>query len=190
MKKLKNLMFALGLSFLLIPYAHSAGPVDLGVLALNGILTPPDGSIDTANQVDNYLFTVTTLESVELFTASASPFDPRLTLWKSTGTDFQLVSSNDNRATANFFETNNAKDAQIFSQLGPGTYEVSVSEAGNIAAGNFLSNGFTNGGQQSQSFYAYSLELHASAVPLPATIWMFGSVVLGYLGFAKKNRVI
>ncbi|WP_347986726.1 DVUA0089 family protein [Methylomonas sp. AM2-LC] len=193
MKKHHPILFlAAGLYAMLSSSAQAAIAVDLGSLAMNGY-TSYTGEIDTANQIDNYTFTISSPETVELYTSSASPFNPFLTLWKvnSDGTDATLLTSNDDRATANFFETNNGKDAQIFSNLVAGTYEISVTESGNFAAGTLLSAGFTNGGQQSANFYSYDINLQASAaVPLPTTVWMFGSALMGLLGVSRKKRFI
>jgi hypothetical protein len=193
MKKYPHtLVLVAGLYAMFSSVAQADIPVDLGSLALYGY-TSYSGEIDSANQIDNYTFTVSSPETVELYTSSTSPFNPQLTLWQvnSMGTDAALLTSNDDRATANFFETNNAKDAQIFSQLGMGTYEISVTESGNSAAGMLLSAGFTNGGQQSANYYGYDINLQAtSAVPLPAAVWMFGSALMGLLGISRKKRFI
>jgi len=35
----------------------------------------------------------------------------------------------------------------------------------------------------------YSISTQISAVPLPGALWLFGSAILGFLGFSKRRNV-
>jgi hypothetical protein len=156
------------------------------------------GNLGTANQVDNYTFSVTSAGDVNLYTTSNFPTNPYLTLWTQSGGDWLKVAVNDDRVGANYNETGNSWDAKIEQVLNAGNYEVSVSWSGNTPNGNVLSAGFTQGGNGGaglfDSYNHYTLAIignvspNLAAVPLPTTAWLFGSVLMGYLGWSKKKQ--
>ena len=150
-----------------------------------------NGVLGNANQIDTYNFTITTLSQVNLYTTSDYPVDPLLTLWSQTGSDWQEVATNDNRVGANFGETINALDAKIVQTLSSGNYEATVSWSGNTPIGSLLSAGFSLNGNAGRnlndSYNPYYLTIVTTPVPLPATVWLFGSMLMGFLGWQKKR---
>jgi hypothetical protein len=174
------------------------------VLALFGLLSGVaqadltfNDEINTPNEVNNFTFTVTSTGNVNLFTISDAPFNPLLTLWTSSVTapsaaDWHFVTSNDNRVGANFFETINPSDSKINQSLTGGLYLATITESGNSALGNLLSNGFSNLGTQTGDFpYQLTIEGNVSnvaAVPLPAAIWLFGAGLMTFIGLVKRKE--
>jgi hypothetical protein len=156
------------------------------------------GNLGSNNQIDNYIFNVASSDDVNLFTTSDYPINPLLTLWMQSGSDWQLVASNDYRSSANLNETGNLLDAKIEQVLNAGNYEVTVSWSGNAAAGNLLSNGYTQQGSGGATLFdtynPYQLTIVdngqanvAAVVPLPTAAWFFGTVLMGFLGWSKKR---
>lgn len=158
------------------------------------------------NQVDLFTFSVDALGSlVNIYTESSTPANLALTLWSTTAAaptaaDWTLVASNDNRTTADFFETMNSLDAKILPNLSAGQYLVSIYGSGIAPIGNLLADGFTGAG--AAGLFQYSLNVDGasvmanslnfqssvSAVPLPAAVWMFGSGLMGFLGLSKRKE--
>lgn len=156
-----------------------------------------NGNLGTANQVDNYTFSVTSAGDVNLFTTSNLPTNPYLTLWRQSGGDWLKIAGNDDRVGANFNETGNSWDAKIEQVLNAGNYEVSVSWSGNTPVGNLVSSGFTQQGNGGfalfDSYNPYTLAIIGSVspnlatVPLPTAAWLFGSVLMSCFGWSKKR---
>jgi hypothetical protein len=159
------------------------------------------GDIATPNQIDQYIFHVNTGGTDNLYTQSDSPFNPLLTLWSTTSVaptaaDWHLVTSNDNRTTANFSETINSKDSKIanISLLAGVSYLATVTESANTALGSLLSNGFSLAATQNGD-NPYTLTITGAAasgmttspVPLPAAVWLFGGALMGFLGMSKRK---
>lgn len=159
--------------FSFLAFAYFPATTQASLLTFNG-------SLDSANEVDQFSFNITTSSSINLYTSSFFPLDPFLTLWKSIGSGFEKVAFNDNRETQNFFETINDLDSKIVVNLPIGSYLATVSGAGNVPNGNLLSAGFSNGGSASNTGeYELSVDITAlppTPVPLPAMMfWMFGA---------------
>jgi hypothetical protein len=158
-------------------------------------------SIDTlgstiydATQEDYFSFQVDTAGDVNIYTSSLAPFDTFLTFWSAssatpTTADLTLLGSNDNTTTLSGFESGfNAKDAQLKLTLAAGNYLARITAIGatpfdyifnvdtdNVAAGTgaVISN--------------LTTAVAPAAVPLPAAVWMFGTGLMGFLGFAKRK---
>ena len=84
----------------------------------------------------------------------------------------------------NFNLFTNIQDAYYWS----GT-EIS-SEAGNAAWAFFMGNGFQGGGGKNDNLL-YAWAVHDGdifAVPIPAAFWLFGSGLIGLLGFLRRHR--
>jgi len=161
-------------------------------------------TIATSNQVDLFTFNVDASGLVNIYTESTAPANLALTLWSTsvaapTSADWSFVASNDNTATWNVFETTNNKDAQIKPTLSAGQYLVSVYGSGVLPTGTLLSEGFSGNGATGYFPYILNvdgatvtpasliLQSSVSAVPLPATVWMFGSGLMTFLGLAKRK---
>ena len=48
--------------------------------------------------------------------------------------------------------------------------------------------GFPDGQEDNITFWVYVPEIQASAVPLPATVWLFGSGLLGLIGMSTRKK--
>jgi hypothetical protein len=151
-----------------------------------------------ASSVDSYAFNVDAGNSaiVNVYTNAPTPYNPYLTLWTTTSSnpaasDWVKVASNDNTTTFNFTETTNSLNAQIKQALAGGSYLATITGSGYTPAGNLLSDGFT--GTSNQTFFPVTLKVIGNvsvapaAVPLPAAVWLFGSAMMGFLGFSKRK---
>jgi hypothetical protein len=182
--------------------------------AVQADITAVDGTHFDANQVDYFSFNVDTAGAVNLYTSSGAPFNPLLTLWTTTAAtptaaDWTKLAFNDDTTSLSFFESGiNPKDAQIkLVNLNAGTYLASVTGFGYSTVGNLLSDGFTGQGTQISTFpYQFTVDTDnvsglgvgasvsnvlattaPAAVPLPAAVWLFGSCLMGFLGFSKRK---
>lgn len=136
------------------------------------------GSLDSANDVELFDFTVSGPTFVTLATSALPAFDPVLSLFASDGT---LLTFDDDAGPG--------LEALIGINLNTGLYRFAVTSYANFPAGGNLSNGFTG-----QSFYpsggAFTVELTGGApagVPEPAT-WAMLILGFGVVGTALRRR--
>ena len=141
-------------------------------------------------------------------------FDPKLTLWSNTG---EFLDENDDYGDFDpVFEQQPGQtvfDSGLFlTNLTKGNYIVTLTTYDNFS-GSSLSDGFDFDGDEPfpikdyyansdfpedevGSFWRLNLEgvdsaalIPTSAVPLPAAVWMFGSTLIGFARFAKRNAI-
>jgi hypothetical protein len=87
----------------------------------------------------------------------------------------------------NTVTTTAGSDAQLLTNVLPaGEYLMAV--GGSYACGNFLSNNLASCAVNSGSGN-FALTITQSAVPLPSSIWLFGSVVAGALGRRSRSKI-
>jgi len=64
---------------------------------------------------------------------------------------------------------------------------------GNLLFGKALNGfgvyGYESGGFTSERTYLDDVVLSTSPVPIPAAIWLFGTALIGLLGFGKRRKV-
>lgn len=173
-----------------------------GAQASLEISTPQ--AISAKNQVDLFTFNADSTGIVNIYTESSAPANLALSLWSTssatpTASDWSLVTSNNNTATWNFFETQNSLDAQIKPSLSAGQYLVSIYGSGITPIGNLLSDGFGGNGATGHFPYllnvdgsnvtaaSFNYQSSVSSVPLPAAVWLFGAGLMGVLGISKRK---
>lgn len=57
----------------------------------------------------------------------------------------------------------------------------------------YFSDGLQDGDDKAHSYYAWAVhagDVGASAVPVPAAVWLFGSGLLGLIGFARRKKEV
>jgi hypothetical protein len=140
-------------------------------------------------------------------------FDPILSLFDSSGL---LIDSNDDGNFPDVgtdLVTGYEWDTYLEAALGVGDYTVAVSQYDNLALGPTLADGFFQsdafftatvlGGtcasgqfcdldnDQRTNFWAFDILNVESAtinpVPVPAAVWMFGTALIGLIGFGKRK---
>lgn len=157
-----------------------------------------DSTLFDPAQGDYFSFHVDTAGSVNLYTASSSPFNPFLTLWSSstaapTTADLTLFDSNDDTTALSGFESGfNSKDAQLKLTLSIGDYFARVTTSGtdaftyqfNVDTDHLTG---TLNGTTGASISNVVATVAPAAVPVPAAVWLFGSGLMGFLGLAKRK---
>ena len=209
-----------------IPGAFMISPrLLLATLAATGILivapaaraTDYDfaGTFTQDNNTHSEFLTFSEVSNVTLFSSSFATggFDPYVSLWSSSG---HLIDQNDDSGTGGFAASNGVNyfvsdlDFYLFiPNLAPGTYQVILSQSGNVPVNTLLASGFTQAGHPhytvdplstfpqapnfnlpfGQGFTTGDWSMHANveAVPLPAAVET-GMALLGILGSAKLLR--
>ncbi|MCX7085823.1 MAG: VPLPA-CTERM sorting domain-containing protein [Methylococcales bacterium] len=186
---MKNKLFT---ALLFSVFLSGVARADLFAATTQSGLVTLDAEFLAVDQSDWFGFDVTTGGDVNLYTSSFAPYDPTLTLWKSTSstvdwaladptTGWTSLGFNNDTTTLSFFETGvNAKDAQLKLTLDAGIYFARVSGQSqlftyqlNIDTNNVAGTG--------------ALVTNVAAVPLPAAVWMFASGLIGFLGFSKRK---
>jgi len=171
------------------------------------------GNLSNDDDVQFFNFSVGGISSVTLQTwsyaggtnaagnvISAGGFDPILALFDSAG---NLISLNDDGGVGVATDplTGAAYDTLLTSTLNAGDYIVSVMQFNNLVVGSTLSSGFAGAntvgfvdstGATRSSFWAFDiLNVDVASVPppvpLPATVWLFFSGLIGLVGMRKKT---
>lgn len=143
-----------------------------------------------ADSIDYFYFNVDSGNAsiVNIYSESPAPYNPYLSLWKPSGSDWSLVASNDDTATLDFNETVNALDAQLKPVLTGGAYLLTFTESGLTPAGTLLSQGFAGAGDFDFIPYAINVSGNVSAVPVPAAVWLFGAGLAALGGLRQKKN--
>lgn len=167
------------------------------------------------NATHSEFITLTAVSSVTLFSSSFATggFDPYISLWSPTG---QLIDQNDDSITGGFASANGVSyfvsdlDFYLFiPNLAPGTYQASISQAGNIPVNTQLSSGLTQANHphytvdpsspfpqapnfnlpfgQGNTTGSWAFHANVEPVPLPPAIWN-GLALLGLLGGIQLLR--
>jgi hypothetical protein len=208
MIKVTRLIAALAFMFGNASIANSANFTFSGDLTYHNDIVQVDFTIANATDVSLYTDSFGYLGLNQFGNPIGTNFDPIATLWDADG---NFVAENDDLAP-----DNGRLDAGILSiSLEPGTYSFTVGAYDNFPKGDILSDGFSNSSDLpikikdwidilnnkystnnlGGSFWKINLEgvdsatlIPTSAVPLPGALWMFGSGLIGFIGFARNNR--
>lgn len=178
------------------------------------------GNLVMNNDLVNVDFTVSgATGTVDLWTdsfQSGANFDPQLTLWRQTGSDYVLVANNDDDDSIHAGQ--GYQDAGLSAALSAGTYRLTLSASSYQAAGTLLSQGFEfdpffipaltptpiaswnqpsydpNLNNQKGTFWSVSLSGQGidsaaiSPVPEPATVALLAAGLIG-IGLARARQV-
>jgi hypothetical protein len=155
-----------------------------------------DGNLTYHNDIAFHDFTLhTDATNVRIWTDSywnGVNFDPVLALWTASG---DLIDENDDNPFVHPSQTY-ADSGIALASLSAGNYRLSIAVFDNFATGPFsftydddlpilLSDWGYLGG-----YYHVNFEGTVTVIPVPATLLLLGSGVLGLLGLRRKYRVI
>ena len=163
-----------GLIFTALAFCNHA---NAGTLTLTGSLQSP-----TSIQLFDLYFPTGSIGSI---TAQTVNFDPVLSLFASNGTT--LISSNDDLDSLVSF------DAQLSGTLLPGSYILALTQFNFFPSSinSTFNGGLGSGVNWSVTFIGADDAIitardGVSAVPVPTAAWLFGSAMLGLIGFRRK----
>ena len=127
-------------------------------------------------------------------------FDPIVGLWNAT-TGAKLMENDDNDTIA--LGQTSLDSGFMLSSLGAGDYVFTIAGYPNFSNGDNLSGGFSLDSSDSvpipSSKRAYKLNIEdveqeaelkpPSSVPLPGTLWLFGTALFGFVGFSSRRSI-
>jgi len=166
-----------------------------------------NGNITYHNDVVQIAFTLDSdTTNVKVWTDSfmdGTNFDPITGVWKSDGTNYNLIAENDDDATINPTNQTYWDSGMIFSSLTAGDYLFTIATYDNFANGPTLTDGFRytsatpillanwdqpSNGTGKGTYYRVNLEGVSSAVPIPGALWLLGSGIFGLVGARRKLK--
>ena len=140
-----------------------------------------------AGEIDNNLTTLVDISAgtTNDITGSNPLFDTGLD-WSITNLSFVINPDNTISATGTFLWTNYAgltssSFMQVSQLLGPNGEIVAIDGDSDLIKGNKLLDGPFQG-------YSIYLEGTLSTVPVPAAAWLFGSGLIGLIGFSRRKK--
>ena len=169
------------IKYLLASLALVAGTAQANTISTIVNVTPSQ-SVQYVN------FNVTSAGSFDITASDLSPFeaDPYMILFSAPLNAGNFIESDD--------DSGSNDDAFIDRNLGLGSYILAVSES--ILSLSEALNGY-NGSVNSSNDGRYEITIYSkhgeasfgnpSAVPVPAAAWLFGSALMGFVGFRRKS---
>ncbi len=165
-----------------------------------------DGDITYHNDIVQIGFTLNDdAYDVRVWTDSylwGTNFDPITALWNAS--DNSLIQENDDNESIGAGQT--SWDSGFWlTFLSAGDYFFTVQKYGNPAAGNNLSDGFQRDADTpilvgTGTYWRVNLDgvdsatqhsaTQPSAVPVPAAVWLFGTALVGLVGFGKRKSKV
>ncbi len=160
-----------------------------------------DGNITYHNDIVQIGFTLNDdAYDVRVWTdsyLSRTNFDPIAALWNAS--DNSLIDQNDDNDSIDPGQS--IRDAGfLIPFLNAGDYFFTVQQYDNFAAGNYLSDGFWNDAATpilvgTGTYWRVNLDgvdsaTQPSAVPVPAAVWLFGTALVGLVGFGKRKSKV